>query len=162
VDRKGQIGIGVIILVAVAVIIGAVILNTSADNLAILTQTVNTVNKTFTAPAINGNLTVEGQAVTSVIATNASSGTLIPASNYTITNYVLSNGQLISTFTSLGGDGGWQGKSINLSYTYEPFGYDRNSGNRSVIGLVVVFFALAIAVVAITPVFQEKILDLVT
>jgi len=162
VNRKGQTGIGLLILVAVAVIVGLVLLNVSADNLAIMTTTVNTINKTFTAPAINGNLTLEGQAVTSVIAVNATSGNLIPASNYTITNYVLSNGQLISTFTSLGGDGGWQGKSINVSYTYEPFGYDRNSGNRSIIGLVIVFFALAIAVIAMVPAFRDGIVDLVT
>lgn len=160
-NRKGQIGgVGAILMLVIGVIVCLVLLQASAPGIATVTSTVSVTNQTVTAPATNGNATIlSGQAATVITVTNATSGTLIPASNYTIRNYVLSNGVLVNTFTSNGGDGGWQGKGINVTYTYEPYGYATDSGSRAVAGFILLFAALAIAIFALVPTLRSGVLE---
>lgn len=101
-------------------------------------------------------LTLTGQAVESVVVINGT--TTLGAGNYSVSNRVVSNGQLIATIVGVGTDV-YAGETVNISYTYEPFGYDTNSGNRAVIQMIAIFAALAIAVVALVPALKDGILD---
>lgn len=151
-NKKAQIaGIGVLITVAIAVIVGAILLQASAPSVANVNTLQTITNQTFTLPAQNATATLgSGQATSNVVVQNRTSGAIVVASEYTITNYVLSNGVLVSRLTLNGAN--YSTNVVNVSYTQEPFGYATDSGSRAVIGLVLVFAALAILVVVVTPV----------
>ena len=165
-NNKGQVTVGAIIMSFVVIIAALAILSGGVfSSLGGITTTGSLSNATYTAPSAAGNsINIPYQALKGTITvTNATSGTTIPATNYTVTNYVVSNGVLVSTITANAGNSlGWHGKNINVSATIvEPYGYDTNSGNRAIIGLVAIFSVLAVAVVALSPVLQEKFFDLV-
>lgn len=160
--KKGQAMVGALIMGFVAIIVALAFFNPIASNSTILTTTVNVVNQTVAAPAAAATSTIlTGQAVSGVVAINASSGTVIPASNYTITNYVVSNGQLTSTWTSNAGAIGFQGKNINVTYTYEPYGYATDGGTRAIVPMILIFMALALAIVILVPSLRSGVLDMI-
>jgi hypothetical protein len=162
-NNKGQITLGTFILMSVGIIFAlALFTGGITSNIGVMTNKVNYVNVTYTAPAEAGaSITLSGQANTNVIVINATSGTVIPASNYTITNYVVNNGVLTSTLTANAGNTlGWHGKGINVSSTVEPFGYETNSGSRAIISMIAVFAALAVVVFALWPVIGSRVLEM--
>src|SRR3989304_3608185 len=115
-NRKGQVSVGVIVMLAVALIAClAIFTGGVTDSIGTMTRTFNIVNETVAAPAAGSttNGLLRGQAVTNVIVINATSGTVIPASNYTIANYVVDDGDLVSTFRSnTGVQTGFQGRNV--------------------------------------------------
>lgn len=158
-NKKGQLGyIYILVILAVGVLFATSILKELSNPVATLTNKVNVFNQTLTAPAVGENVTglLYGQAVSNVIVTNATNGVLIPSSNYSITNYVLaSDGTLKTTFQSLQGNIGFQGRSINVSYTYEPFGYDTNPSGRATASLILLGAALIIMAFVLVPVLRN-------
>lgn len=158
-------GVGTLVIIAVAIIVAVTLLTGGiTSNVATLTTKVNYVNLTYTAPsAANTAIELQGQAWRNVIVTNATSGTLIPTNNYTITNYqVSSTGSLVTKLTTTtGGQSlGYYGKGINISGEVEPYGYDTTAGGRAIADLIIVFAALAIAIVVLVPVIRNGFLDL--
>ena len=150
-NNKAQLaGLGVLLTVALGIIVGAILLQASAPAVAQVNTLQNINNQSITLPATNGNVSLTGQSASNVILTNRTSGTVVPASNYTITNNVLINGQLYAVLQLK--DGNFSGNVMNISYTSEPFGYANDSGSRVMIGLVLVFGALAIFAMAISPI----------
>jgi hypothetical protein len=159
VNKKAQVQIGALITLAIALIVGLVLIADGiSEPIAAVTQTTTVSNVTYTAPAAAGSsINLVGQAYTNVIVTNATSGTLIPASNYTITNRVVNNGMLVTTLTANAGNSlGWHGKGINVSATVEPFGYDTNSGNRAIISLILVLAAIALVAASVAVVMKNS------
>lgn len=162
-NSKGQVAVGSLIVLAVGIIVGLVILTGGITSpVGTLTNTQSWVNKTYTAPTTNGSANLIEftgyQALTNVVITNASSGDVIPAANYTITNYQVgtTDGIVVSTLTANPGNSiGWFGKSINITATVEPVGYDTNSGGRAIAGLIIVFAALALVVAAVGVVIKN-------
>lgn len=146
----------------VIIIVGIVVtIQGTSPAIGTLTQTSSIVNQSVTAPAAGStSVILNGQSATNLLVINASSGTVIPASNYTVTNYALVNGQLVTQFTSNVGTLGFQGKSINVSYLSEPFGYQIDSGNRAVTTLIPFLSALAIGIVVLGLAFKDSILDM--
>lgn len=158
-NNKAQLaGIGIFITIAIAVIVGAILLQAAAPSVASMNTILTVNNESLTLPAAPGNVTLKGQATFNHILTNRTSGTPIPASNFTVYNDVLVNGQLVSILRLL--DGNFSGNVVNVSYTYESFGYANDGGTRAIIGLVLIFSAIAIFVVVLTPV-GEAIRDLI-
>jgi len=162
-NRKGAEGItiGAIIMVFVGVIFGLVILTDGISNqVASITQTATVVNSTQTFPAAGANLTLTGQLVSDFIATNSTDGVTIGTGNYTIYNMQLLNGELTALLEA--NTTPYNSQDVNLSYTYEPFGYQTNSGSRALLGLIIIFAALAIAVFALVPTLRSGVLQLVS
>jgi len=161
-NNKGQVQIGAFILLFVGIIVALSLLTGGiSSNVGLVTQTVTLSNSSYTAGAVGSSVNIPYQALSNVVITNASSGTLIPATNYTVTNYVVSNGALVTSITSKAGAIGFQGKGINVSGVAEPFGYDTSAGGRTMSSLVIIFAALAIAVFAISYVLKDKLADLI-
>jgi hypothetical protein len=152
-------GLGVILGVFIVVIIGlAFFQGAIAPAVGGLTNTVTASNITFTAPAAAGTTTLLGQAASSVVVTNATGGETVPATNYTISNYQVVNGDLRAVYTQNAGP--YASKSLNISYVYEPTGYPRDTGSRAVIQLVLIMAALMIAVVAIKGAYDNGFFDM--
>lgn len=162
-NNKGQIGFGFIVMAAVAILIGLAFFPSISPNIGAMTKTFTSTNVTMAMPA-NGatsELTMCGQrAAGTVQIINASTGTVVPTTNYTITQSTGTDGYLtakITTTNSLL----YAGRNVNVTcYDYEPKGYVAESGSRALVGLIAIAFALLIIVAAI-PNLKDKLFDFI-
>ena len=153
--------IGVLILTFVAIIVVLSLFPSIASNVASVTQTQTATNATVTFPTAGNNLTLNGQSVTITYVMNKSNNTdPLTSTNWTVYNRQVSNGQLISYINGAAGSK-YAGQPVNITYVYEPFGYDTSAGNRSIIGLVVILAALALAAYVIAQTYSDEISDFV-
>lgn len=163
-DKKGQIAIGAIIITAIALIVGLIMFQTIAQEIGSSTNTVSTGNKTYASVANGSYITLDGaEVVGDVTAWNATAGngTLIASGNYTVTNREVVNGNLVSRLQIINPQfASTNASSWNLSYTYEPTTYIDDSGGRAIATIVVVFFALAILVAALYPLFEGRLMEM--
>lgn len=159
-NRKAQsMGqMSLIIGVFVTVIVGLVLFQGSGQYIGQTTLASSYSNFTYTLPAAGSSNFVEGIEAwgDDVVITNATGGETIPSTNYTITDRQLQNGALGSTI-AVDDDSAYGSASANISGTWYPNTYDENSGNRAVIALVAVFFAIAIFVVALVAVKESNV-----
>ena len=155
-NKKGQMGVGVFITTFVVLVVGLAMLSGGVfQSVGTMTNTIYERNHSVT---YSGTTVLKGQAVSNLIVINASDGGIIESGNYTVVNYDVSTGTLRAYLTNLTSRGPYP--TIKVSYTYEPLGYDTNSGNRSIVGLIAVFAALAVAVVALVPAFREEVFNI--
>lgn len=153
-NNRGQIGgAGLLITLAITLIVGAIFLQASAQNvgsatdlgaitnLSIGTQTNGTAYyftdyKELSDVEIYGNATSSGANVTKLTSTN-----------YTITNNVIYNGALavkLEPNSAL-----YTATSWNISATTTPLTYISDSGGRSTATLIIILSALALLAVAV-------------
>ena len=157
-NNKGQAGVGALLVIAISVIVGVILFTAVAQQVGTTTNTVTLTNKSFTLGAVNVSIYLtDYRAISSPVIYNAT-GTLVPAANYTLTNNVVNDGALSVQITT-GAVNAYAGDAWNISGTVQPLTYIPDAGGRALAGLIVIFFALAIAVVALTPTFQSKLLD---
>lgn len=151
-------GVGTLVIVAVAIIVVMSLIPTIASNISTVTNKVTISNEFYTFPnssaAVN-YVTLKGQAASSVTVKNRTGDITIPASNYTVTNYILNNGVLVTRLTAK--DLTYLGYLVNVSYTSEPFGYDTNSGGRAITDLILVLAGVAVVVVVVKFVTDNEI-----
>ena len=143
-----------IFMIFIGVIITAVFMVSIADQASLLTSTSTITNGTFTSAATNSTVTLPGRSnITAVTVHNASDGTDWTA-NFSV-NTTNAQGTL-GIFLATGGvtGTGFPAESINVSYTYEPQGYIRESAGRNMAALIVLFAALAIVVFVIVVIFK--------
>lgn len=155
-NKKGSaLNVGAFILLFVGIIVAIPLLQTSAQNIGEVTNTITYVNQSVAIPAaLNTNVELNGKAVSSVVLTNAS-GYVISSGNYTITNNNVVNGQLVPyvTFTVAG----FNGTTIRANYVSEPDTYASESSSRSIAGIIVLLGALAIAAFVIAKVYEDGV-----
>jgi hypothetical protein len=154
-DKKGQMAmIGLLMMVFVAILVGVIIFQQIAQTIGTTNTEYSYINQTKTLAATGSSIYLtDVRALSSVVITNATGGDVVPSSNYTITNNVVSDGSLTVQVTT--NAGGWNGSSVNISGTAQPLTYIDNSGGRSMVSIILIFFALAIAVVAMYPIYQD-------
>jgi len=156
-NDKGQIGFGMIVMSAVAILIGlAFYTGTVSPSIGQMTKLSNSYNQTMTLPA-NGEtseLTMCGQRAVSYIITNATSGAIVPTTNYTISQGIGTDGYLAAKITTTTSP--YAQKSVNVSCEYEPKGYIPESGSRGIVSLIAIFSAFLI-VIAAFPNIRDKI-----
>jgi heptaprenylglyceryl phosphate synthase len=162
-DRKGQIGLAMILGTFMAVLVGAVLFVTIAQEVGSSTTLDNIDNFTI-GTVTNGTdyYFVNYRSLTSVILTNETGAAtvVIPSTNYSITNNVINpdTGALSVRLSPNATSPDYSGNSWNVSSAVgQPVTYIANSGARSVAGLITIFFALAIVVVSIIPSMRSKI-----
>lgn len=167
-NKKGQAGtIGLVMIVTITVIVGLVLLTGTAPFIGTATQT-GTFTGQVTPSGLLPGIDLTGQeliTLTSVI--NGSGAAVDCTANFTIAEGVsprTGTKRIIMQNTSLGtqacGNGGAASK-INLTYTYGPEGYIDDAGGRAIAPLILIFFALAIAVVALIPSLRSGLKDFI-
>ena len=144
-NNKGQVAsVGAFILLFVGLVVGLSLVAPSAQNLSNVVNTAVILNQTITFPTNTTAVVLVGQRVTNVAVQNSTSNVDVPATNYTITNYGLSStGTLQATIIGVTATA-YSGQPVNISYTYEPLGYAKEQGSRTVTNLIILFAALAI------------------
>lgn len=156
-NNKGEVEIGQIILLFVGIIVALVLFVAASQQITTVVDLSVVTNSTITFPTNTTALALNGQAVSNFVALNATSAVVVPSTNYTITNYAISNtGTLQATIIGLGANP-HGGKTVNVSYTYEPLGYAKESASRTITELIVILSALAIAAWVISKVYEEGV-----
>ena len=159
-QKKAQtdIGIGTLVTIFIMVIVGVILLQATAQSVGTATTLSTWVNHTETSAATGSSIYLTDYKYLTV--TNIHNGTLgvvIPASNYTVTNNVVYNGALAVKITSLSGP--YDGEIWAINGVAQKTSYIADGGGRALASLIVIMFALAIAVIALYPVLSSKILS---
>jgi len=163
-NTKGQgVTIGLLIITAVTIIVGLVLLTGTSPFIGTATTT-GTANYQVT-PNPSGSIDLVGQeliTLTSVI--NGSGAAVDCTSNYTIAEGVSPRTGVKRILLTNTTGTQWCGHGrtnalVNLTYTYGPEGYIDDAGGRAVAPLILIFFALAIAVVALIPSLRSGIAE---
>ena len=156
-DKKAQMSIGIIMYVFIAVIVGLIVFQVIAQQVGSTTNTIALVNDS-NAAGVDGSgfYITDYRAISSVVIWNSTTQ-LIPSSNYTVTNNVVYNGALAINISI--DDALYESETWMVSGTAQPLTYIANGGARSLVGIITIFFALAIATVALYPVYGSKLLE---
>lgn len=146
-NNKGQmVAVGGFIMLAIAVIVGAILLQASAQNVGTVTNT-NIVNQSI-ATIVNGTpqYITNYKAINSLVIYNESGNVVVGSGNYTATNNVIYNGALAVEILPEASDeykNAWVVTGIGEPLTYG------DSGGRSMASLIVIMMALALLSVAV-------------
>ena len=168
-DKKAQTNeLGMIIIIAVTLIVGVILFQAIAQQVGEATNTVAVANQSETLAANGASIYIEEySALNSVVvynATNSTGGTagipIIGSGNYTVTNNAINPTTNALSVQITTDDAEYASTAVQVSGTAEPLTYISNSGARSVASLIAIFFALSIAVVALSPTLRSGILEM--
>ena len=166
-NKKGAADVmgmtGGIIIVAITLIVGLILLQASAQNIG-TTNTLSTLsNESLTGVAVNdtAQYITTCRALSSVLVFNATNDVEVDSGNYTVVNNVVNDGDLavsitpgVSALPDLGYDVGvW-----TVDASCQPLTYDDNSGSRAIASIIIIMFAVALAVVSMSPVLRSDLL----
>ena len=160
-DKKGQMTIGTFMMVFITVIVGAILLQAIAQQVGPSSSTI-VINDSI-ATVVNGTAQyfTDYKSITGVVVYNETLNAIVPAADYVITNNFIhpTTGALtvrIVPDTSTDLLTAWY-----VTGTAQRLDYISDSAGRSIASLIAIFFALAIAVVALTPTLRGGLLDLI-
>lgn len=142
--------VGGLILIAIAVIVGLILLQASAQNIGDVTNTISVANQSETLAANGESIYIEEyRALSNVVIINSTGEEVIGAGNYTVTNNVINptTGALSTQITT--DDAEYAEETVGVSGTAQPLTYDNSSGGRAIAGLIVLLMALAIMLVVV-------------
>ena len=174
-NRKAQIGINGFLIAFIVALVGLVLFVTVAQTTGTSTTTVtlgptvsnNTILAADVPDAIDTRIDLIGQDLFgTATVVNATGGQTALAGNYTVGEHVSTTTGVKSVYFELdtvqfsGANLTASGRTgLNITYQYGPDGYINSSGGRAMASLIVLFFAIAIAFVVLSPTLQSKALD---
>jgi len=161
-NKKGQMEVGGILIAAITIIVGVILFTAIAQEVGGSTNTV-AIN-TSLATTVNGTTQylTDYRALSSAVITNETGGViLISGTDYTLTNNVLHPTTGALTVSILPSANSSVTSAWIVTGDAQPLDYIADSAGRAIAGLIAVFFALAIAVVAMTPALKSGLLDLI-
>jgi uncharacterized protein (UPF0333 family) len=159
-NNRGQIGIETFLYVFIAVIVGIILFQAIAQNVGETTNTIAVSNESISTVSNNtAQYITNYRALSNVVVFNATGNAEIDSSYYTIENNVVNNGALAVKITPglipENYTTAWQ-----VSGTGQPLTYVADSGGRAMANLIPIFFALLIAMVALSPTMRSGILEM--
>lgn len=155
-NNKGEINIGGFVLLFIGIIVAIVLFQASAQNIGTVVNTEFYTNQSVSVPAaLNTTIVLNGQSATSVVILNGTSNATVTSGNYSVTNYVNSNGVLQAQLKFM--VSGFNGSTVKVSYVSEPTTYARDSSSRTIASLVVLLGALAIGAWTISKVYEDGV-----
>lgn len=150
--------IGMLVLTAVALIVGLILLQSSAQNVGVGSDTATLTNYSFNLPsAEGGKITLPGQELlSSAVVWNKTAQAITNTSVYSIAEEVSSTTGTKRIVLTMNKYPTMYNMASNISYTYGVEGYIDDGGGRAVAGIIVLMFAIALAVVALYPTIKES------
>jgi len=162
-NKKGQLDItmGVILITFIAVLVGVVLFQVIAQGVGSSINTVAVANQSLGDADNDTTVYMTNiRAISDVVIYNESADVIIPSTNYTVTNNVVYQGALsVSVLPTTGTYEETDGHEWTISGTAQPLTYIPDSGGRAMASLIVVFFALAVAVIALEPTLRSRVLE---
>ena len=156
--EKDKLGLGVFLLMFVGIVVGLALFQPIAQSVGSATNTEAVVNQSI-ASIVNGTTQyiTNYKSLSNVVIINGTGVAIIDSSYYTLTNNVVHNGALSVSILPNAPDN--YTSAWKVSGTGQPLTYIADAGSRSMASLIVIFFALLIAAIAIGPA-QEKLRDM--
>lgn len=143
------ISVFVAIVVALAIYSGGIV-----ENVGNMRNTYTATNDTITSPAEGEYTDITGQELIGDYDVINQSGTVIETGDVQLVERVGDQGvKTISIFSPTNSN--YTSTSVNVTYTYGPDGYAEDAGTRSVVLLIALFSALAIATIALWPAIKD-------
>lgn len=168
-NKKGEnsIGqVGMFIGIFTLVIVGIALFQASAQQVGLSSDLSAIENQSLTAAAVNdtAQFFTNFKSISGVLVFNATGDIEVDSGNFTITNNVINptTGALsvrIVPGVSTAPDLGYRVGVWTIDGTAQSLGYIPESGARSIASIIVIFFALAIAVVTLIPTLRSEILS---
>jgi len=161
-NNKAQNTVGTIIVVFIGVLVGLILFQAIAQTVGTSTSTSTTTEESL-GTMTNGTTLylTDYRAISDVVLINATAvGAIIEDGNYTVTNNVIDPTTGGLSVSILPHSETSSGVAWYMNATVQPTTYIANSGGRAMASLIVVFFALAIVVVAMYPILKDKILNM--
>ena len=160
-NSKGQVGVGLIIILAITLIVGVIFFQSVAQSIGTVTNTVAMENDTTMTIAVNGTAqyVTTCRALSGVVIFNETGDVPVPSDQYAVVNNVIhpTTGDLSVSITP---DAAAAYKTIwTIDATCQPLTYVADSGSRAMVSLILVFFALMLVAVSLSPVMQGKLLE---
>lgn len=151
--------VGVLIMTAVALIVGVILLAASAQQVGNVTNTITVANASLGTLTNGTTLHITAyKSCTGFKVFNATGDEEVASSNYTVTNNVVYNGQesiSVSPQVTAGYVSAWNKGTATYDGVCQPLTYEPSSGGRAIAGIIIVMFAIALAVVALYPTMRE-------
>jgi hypothetical protein len=164
-NNRGEMnGIGITVVVAITLIVGLIFFQAIAQEVGKSTNTISLANQSLGVMTNGTTLYVTNCRALSGDAAiwNATNNVLIPSNNYTVTSNIVYNGALATSVTpnvSVVAGFAFNKGTATIDGTCQPLNYIADSGGRAMANLIVVMFALAVLVVALTPTLRNGIID---
>ena len=139
---------GVLIIFFITVIIGLVMFQVTADNVATISSTPTVTNETLTSVSMGVAETLANDDLVSFTTLWNTTGGAIPATNYTVD---LSAG----TVTVNTNDVLVNGTNLKATYVYYATTYVKDSTSRSLVALITTLFAIGLLLAGVYYVFKK-------
>ena len=162
-NKRGQLEhLGIILVVFIAIIIGVALFLVIAQEVGDSTTTEYITNYSLTTGgSAGGTITItEYKSLTGVTIMNMTGNALLNSGNYSIANNQVTDGDLSVVITIDADVTEPVDTTWLLNGTAQRLDYIDDSATRSIAGLIAIFFALAIAVIAIAPTIKGPLGDM--
>ncbi len=147
INKKGEMNVGGLVIIFIGIIVAIALFAPIADTTGDMTNLrTSTLANYTTAATVNNSITLVGrELVGSIVVVNASNTAEVWTSNFnTVSTNTAGRLAILLKTTDAAGTAGQNASLASVTYTYKPQGYNDSSGARSIIGIVLVFAALAI------------------
>jgi hypothetical protein len=139
---------GVLIIFFITVIIGLVMFQVTADNVATISSTPTVVNESVASVYLGIPETLANDDLVSFSALYNTTGELIPATNYTVN---LATGVLTLTSNAIAVNN----TALKANYVYYANTYVKDNTSRSLVALITTLFAIGLLLVGVYYVFKK-------
>lgn len=162
-NRKGESNyIGIILIAFVVIVVGIALFQAAAQQVGESVNTVALENDTTMTIAVNdtAQYITTCRALSGVVIFNETNDVPVPSAQYAVVNNVVhpTTGDLSVSITP---DAAAEYKTIwTIDATCQPLTYITDSGGRAMANIIIIFFALAIAVVGLYLVYEGKLKEL--
>lgn len=165
-NEKGQLGMGALLVAFVAIIAALALYQAILPTIGSSTSTTDMTNESHAVPVSTaGNVIwITGQDyISDMQVVNFSQNNTVPASNYTISEAVspTTGVKAIKVTLNEGYCSNGTGSTLLFTYVYGADGYVDSAAGRSLVLLIPILAALALAVIALSPSFRSGLMDLI-
>lgn len=165
-NKRGEMNmVGVIVVIAITLIVGAILFQVIQQEVGLSTSTRTVANESVTGTLVNDTALyiTSYRSISGVTIFNATNDLAVGSGNYTIATNVIdptTGGLAISVTPTVSATPvlGYLEGTWTIDGTAQETDYIDNAGARAMASLIGIFFALALAVIALTPVLREKLL----
>ena len=150
--------LGLMLVGFVAIVIGVALLQSAASYTSKVDDTVSYTNTTYTVPTAGTYTDISDcqEVIGTVLIQNSS--TTVTSDNVTIVERVGSDG--LKSASLYNNDARWNARIVNATWTCGVDGYVEDAGSRSIISLIVIMMALAIAAIGLLIALKNGYIDM--
>ena len=155
-NKKGAT-LGTLLMIFIGIIVALALLAGTFEPIGNMLNIKTTTNDPITTAAVNSSIVLTGRENTTLITIVNGTGGQDWTANFDVaTKNSAGDLAILLTTSQAAGNAGQNLTAANVTYSYKPQGYNDSSGSRGIIGIILIFLALAIAV-SVIPGFKDSL-----